>query len=116
MQTVELTRFQVESLQEVANSGLQTYMLCKPSAALDGPVRYAVWLRNNLETDELVKLGLLTDVSSNFSNKIEEHAQQTGRTFRVLKITDAGKLMFSEGHSSPVTDRATAIAILMGTK
>lgn len=99
---LKMTEFQYESLKDVAGSNLLTYMLVKPNALLDSPEVFAKWTTSNLETDALVEAGLLDDVSTDFSNAITENAHSTGRIFRVFKITDAGKAMFSEGHSGAI--------------
>jgi hypothetical protein len=91
--TPTLTKFQMQSLEEAALSILPTYMLMQPEDT-DAPDIQVRWSQNNHETDELVSMGLLEDVSKDFSNGIEKCRRSTGRTFRVFKITTMGRLLF----------------------
>ena len=93
MSIAELSKFQLESLQDCANSLISTYMLIRPNAG-DTNKNQRTWIRNNRETDELISMGLLTDASKEFAAQIDATFRESGRVFRVLKITDQGRAMF----------------------
>lgn len=96
MEITELTPFQLESLIELSAQVNPTYMLVKPNAAIDTADVYEHWTKNNKETDDLVTMGLLSDVSSAYSDAIEECARTTGRLVRVFKLTKIGEIMFED--------------------
>jgi hypothetical protein len=96
MEFTELTQFQMESLTEVAGNIPPIYMLVKPNNALDNEEAFNRYTKNNAETDLLVALGLLDNVSAAYSDAIEECARTTGRIFRVFRLTPAGLVMFSD--------------------
>jgi hypothetical protein len=67
--------------------------------------KYNTWVKNNKETEELVALGFLDDVSAEYSESIERVAKSTGRLVRIFKITDIGIAMFDSSH--PVSTLAS---------
>src|SRR5271157_4640427 len=97
---IELTPFQFDSLQDAAKSIPPTYMLVKPNDALDSEEKYVKYVKNNIETDQLVELGLIENVTAKYSEAITECAVKTGRIFRVFMLTEAGYMMF-EDQSKP---------------
>jgi hypothetical protein len=89
----ELTVFQYKTLAEAAKSPSPIYQLCRPNR-FDSLERIHQWTKNNCETDELVTLGLVDNISESFRKQIDESMQQSGRDFRVFRITDLGILLF----------------------
>jgi hypothetical protein len=91
----QLTEFQVRSLEDVARATIPTYLLIVPNTLLDTQDRFDLYRQSNAETDDLIELGLLTDVSANHADAIKSHLNKGGREFRVLQITPTGKAMFN---------------------
>lgn len=87
----QLTKFQHDSLKDAAN-GNPAYGLACPRVG-DCPEHYNRWAKNNTETNELITMGLLEDVTQEFPFQIQF---QHGRRYRVLAITDLGKAMFND--------------------
>lgn len=102
MEIKQLTQFQFTSLAEISATQTHTYMLVKPNKALDKPEDFERFVKNNVETDELVGLGLLDDVSPSYSDALTECAQTTGRIYRVFRLTNAGAAMF-ENQKKPLS-------------
>ncbi len=92
----QLTSFQLESLQDAANNplGIDTYMLCEPNSAIDSEDVVRSWSKNNMETEQLVQWGLLTDISSEFEKEIQDNYAATKHSVRVFKLTRVAKDMF----------------------
>jgi hypothetical protein len=95
MKLMQLTEFQHVSLLECANGMCDNYMLVRPNAA-DTAEQIKLWSKNNKETDALVQMGLLANVSEEFCDQIDAHFRASGRVFRMFRITTQGKAMFSE--------------------
>jgi hypothetical protein len=97
-----LSTFQLDSLVDCANSPITTYMLIRPNAS-DTEEQQREWVANNRDTDELVEMGLLTDVSKMCQAQIDAHFRTSGRVFRVFRITPQGKAMFNAASSSALS-------------
>ena len=96
MTIVELTEFQMKSLRDAASVTPPTYMLVKPNAELDTEEQYINRVKSNTETDQLVELGLIENITAKFSEAIMNCAAKTGRIFRVFILTKAGFIMFAD--------------------
>lgn len=94
MNVPTISTFQLDSLVDCANSPITTYMLIRPNAS-DTEEDQQCWVKNNRETDELVEMGLLVDVSKMCQEQIDAHFRTSGRVFRVFRITPTGKAMFN---------------------
>ena len=68
---------------------------CIPDEAKDGKTYYEEAMDKLRDTEQLVILGLLKEVSEENNMKLAEIFSMTGRRFRVFEITDVGKAMFS---------------------
>jgi hypothetical protein len=97
-----LTDFQFASMRDAANSSIDLYLLMRPHI-LDGGEQYVEYVSNNIETDELLELGLLEDVSERYAERIRAERQVSGRVFRVIRITAQGKAMFNESDTSALS-------------
>lgn len=101
MHCSELTQFQTTSLLDAANTGRSTYLMVIPDPVLDPADMYELWTDNNAETDALVALGYLEEITDEAREFVRHHEKFTGRKFRAFKITTIGKAMFDE--SNPCT-------------
>jgi hypothetical protein len=94
MEIPEINEFQLQSLKEAAESSCPVYQMVRPNRS-DPLDRVERWQKNNDDTDELVKLGLLADVTHEFRKQVEASVKDNGRDFRVFAITDLGRVLFS---------------------
>jgi len=74
---------------------------CIPDEAKDGKEFYEQGMEKLRDTEQLVILGLIKEVSEANSMKLAEIFSMTGRMFRVFEITEIGKAMFSD-HSKTI--------------
>jgi len=102
MTIIELTPFQMASLLDAANKPLsdQTYMLIKANAELDPADKFEEWKQNNAETNQLVDMGFLKDVTVKYSRAVEEFARDTGRIVRVFLLTAAGHIFLGRSQKT----------------
>lgn len=92
---LQLTEFQVRSLEESARAPIPNYLLVLPNELLDSPEQMKTFTQSNADTDQLIEHGLIEDVTDKYQDNLREHLAKGGRQFRVLKITDIGKAMFN---------------------
>lgn len=101
MNIPQITPFQMQSLEEVARGQCDHYTLVR-EISLDPPEQRARLINNNNETDQLVALGMLDNISIMFGKEIWKNIEQTGRSFRVFRITDMGRLLFQASCSQRI--------------
>jgi hypothetical protein len=101
MNIPEITPFQLRSLEDVANTACPFYMMILPSDS-DATEQQKRLDKNNRETDELVALGMLENISLQFGKQIAQSILESGRNFRVFRITDLGRLLFQASCSQSV--------------
>jgi hypothetical protein len=102
MNIPELTPFQMKSLEDAARSlSCDYYMLILPNEN-DVPLRRELLEKNNRETDQLVALGMLHNISLQFARQIAQSILESKRNFRVFRITDMGRLLFQASCSQLV--------------
>lgn len=100
MNIPQITEFQMRSLQDVAQSNCPYYFLVGP-CELDTPEFRTRLENNNRETDELVALGMLENISLQFGPQAYQTKRESGRDLRAFQITLMGRLLFCA--SRPVT-------------
>ena len=95
----EITSFQMRSLSDAATGTSPYYQLVLPRQD-DELVWRKRLIRNNNETDELVEMGMLDNISLEFGKQIAQNIREHGRSFRVFRITDLGRLLFMASNGS----------------
>lgn len=103
MKIEQLTKFQHQSLLDCIHCPCGAYLLLRPNAG-DTPENIELWCRNNRETDALVQMGLLDNVSEESVAELELHYRLSGRIFRKFRITAQGKAMFNDNGSSALSN------------
>ena len=89
----EVNAEQVLVLQSMCGT-ISAISQCVPEESKDGDL-YKDGMEKLRDTEQLVILGLLKEISNDNSMKLAEIFSMTGRLFRVFEITAAGKAMFS---------------------
>ena len=89
----EINADQVLVLQSMCGT-INAISQCVPEESKDGEL-YKEGMDKLRDTEQLVILGLLKEVSEENNMKLAEIFSMTGRLFRVFEITDVGKAMFS---------------------
>lgn len=89
----QLTDFQANNLTIAANSPAITFAVIEPTEddAPETQEKLRRWLQ---ETDDLVKLDLVEDVSEQFAEQIGKLQGRDGRQYHVFMVTEVGFLMF----------------------
>ena len=97
----ELTKFQTENLVRAANGGSIVFAVMKPSEK-DSPEKKAKFEGNLAEMMDLVRIGLLEDISPDFTESIKAcELNNDGRSIAIVKLTTHAQLMFADaGHRS----------------
>jgi len=96
MEIPELTATQLSIITETVN-GTGAYSQMDPDRDLDTIEDYANWMRGVENTNALVSLGFLIDITGKCQEALAQVTASTGRTFRVYEATKMAMQMFREG-------------------
>ena len=96
MDTPEITATQLSIIRETVN-GTGAFSQMEPDRDLDTIEDYANWSRGVENTNALVALGFLIDITSKCQEALAQVTASTGRTFRVYEATKMAMQMFREG-------------------
>lgn len=97
-----LTDFQLRNLMEAANGKVNSFAVVEPSPKDDHDIR-AKLEQYMKEIDDLMKLGLVEDISEGFQEAIQQKREQEGRGFLIYTVTQTGFLMFN-GHKKRIAN------------
>ena len=90
-----LTQFQAANLLRGANNGTRVFAILEPSPT-DSEERRKQLVREMDEMNDLISLGLLTDISKDFEEPIKVSKLNNNRGFSVVRLTDQAIIMFHE--------------------
>jgi hypothetical protein len=96
----EITQSQAQAMRDMVNQ-LGAFSQIVPEEEKDG-TNYPTFMAKTLETQELVDLGLVREITADHNAKMAETYVQTGRHFRVYEITDIGSMLFSDIESRSI--------------
>lgn len=82
------------------NSGVHIFNWVSPDATKDDPLTFAQFTEGGMNIDALIELELIEDVSYKYPEVIEKVKEQTGRTYRKLRITPLAHAFFN-AYESP---------------
>ena len=94
MNIPELNKAQVHTLYEMV-SGTDAFSQIVPDESRDSAKDYAAWMKGVGETQMLVDLGLVTEITDQCSSQLANVFLQTNRKFRIFEATPPTRLMFS---------------------
>jgi hypothetical protein len=94
MNIPELNEAQVHALCEMVH-GTQAFSQIVPDEEKDSAKDYTAWMKGVGETQQLVDLGLVTEVTEKCSSQLANVFLQTNRKFRIFEATKETTLMFS---------------------
>jgi len=92
----ELTKLQTAVLTKAAIGGNRVFAVLEPNEEIDTPSHAQQLTKELQEFKELLPLGLVEDVSKDFTESIAVSKLNNKRGFIVLALTEAGYLMFNE--------------------
>lgn len=84
------------------NSGVHIFNWVSPDATKDDPLTFAQFTEGGLNIDALIELGLIEDISSQYIELTQKIKEQTGRTYRKLRITPLAHAFFNAVESSSI--------------
>lgn len=90
----QLNEEQVRDLQNMCGP-INAFSQVVPEEKTDGP-NYVVYMDKVRDTEQLVILGLIKEITDQCSEKLANLYSMTSRMFRVFEITDIGRAMFSK--------------------
>ncbi len=88
----EITAEQVRALEEMCGP-INVFSQIVPEKEKDGN-RYEEWIQLTAETEQLVILGLIREITKDHTQRLGEVFLETNRHYRVFEITPVGKAMF----------------------
>ena len=94
MSIPELNEAQVHTLYEMI-AGTDAFSQIVPDESRDSAKDYAAWIKGVGETDQLVELGLVKEITEQCSSQLANVFLQTNRKFRIFETSEVGRLMFS---------------------
>jgi len=94
MSIPELNEAQVHTLYEMI-AGTDAFSQIVPDETRDSAKDYAAWMKGVGETDQLVELGLVKEITEQCSSQLANVFLQTNRKFRIFEATPYTRLMFS---------------------
>lgn len=88
-----LTDFQAGNLMIAANGQVSSFAVIEPTDEDDAETqaKLRVWLK---DTEDLLQMGLIEDISKEFSEQIATMTNRDGRSYRVYTLTEPAFLMF----------------------
>ena len=92
---IELSKFQYKTLNDAANGDSRAFVVLQPSPK-DSEEKRNNHLKDIEESEQLVTLGLVEDVSSRFKDSIQMAKLNSDREFKVYVISELGQKMFGE--------------------
>lgn len=94
MSIPELNAEQVQAMRDmVFLTGAFSQVV--PEESKDGE-NYNLYMEKTRDTEQLVILGLIKEITNECSVKLAETFAHTGRLFRVFELTETGRLLFSD--------------------
>ena len=94
MSIPELNAEQIALLNDMC-VGVDAFSECIPEESKDAPEDYKAGMDKLRDTEQLLILGLIKEITNDNSMRLAEVFHATGRLFRVFQITAVGKAMFS---------------------
>jgi hypothetical protein len=94
---VNIPQLNAEQVQDLKNmcGPIDAFSQVVPNEIADGP-SYARYMEKVRDTEQLVILGLIKDITDDCGDKLASIYAMTNRMFRVYQITDTGRLMFQD--------------------
>jgi hypothetical protein len=89
-----LNEAQVHTLYEMV-SGTDAFSQIVPDESRDSAKDFETWTHSAGETQQLVDLGLITEITEKCSSQLANVFLQTNRKFRIFETTEATRIMFS---------------------
>lgn len=90
----QLNEEQVKDLHNMCGP-INAFSQVVPEEKEDG-TNYEVFMNKVRDTEQLVILGLIREITKDCSEKLANIYAMTSRMFRVFEITDMGRAMFSK--------------------
>jgi hypothetical protein len=90
----EVNTAQVQTMVEIVN-GTNAFSQIIPDSEKDSKTDFEAWTKGGLETQALVDLGLIEEITDKCSSQLANVFLQTNRKFRIFEVTDTGRRMFS---------------------
>ncbi len=90
----QLNEEQVKALQDMCGA-ISAFSQVIPDEKLDG-TDYAIFMDKTRDTEQLVILGLVKEITEDCKEKLANIYSMTSRMFRVFEITETGRAMFSK--------------------
>lgn len=88
----QINKEQVETLVNMCGP-IDAFSQVVPSKDADG-TNYEVFMDKTRDTEQLVILGLIKEITDSCTEKLANIYSMTNRMFRVFEITDVGRKMF----------------------
>lgn len=88
----QINEEQVQTLKNMCGP-ISAFSQVVPDEKLDGS-NYQGFMNGVLDTNQLVILGLVREISDDCKEKLANIYSMTNRLFRVFEITDIGRAMF----------------------
>lgn len=89
----QINEEQVQTLKDMCGA-IGAFSQVVPEEKADGP-NYTVFMDKVRDTEQLVILGLIREITKDCGEKLANIYSMTSRMFRVFEITDIGRAMFS---------------------
>ncbi len=90
----QINEEQVKTLQDMCGA-ISAFSQVIPDEKIDG-TDYAIFMDKTRDTEQLVILGLVKEITDQCGDKLANIFSMTGRLFRVFEITEVGRAMFSK--------------------
>jgi hypothetical protein len=94
MNIPEINAAQVHTLHEMVN-GTDAFSQIIPDAEKDSKTDFEAWTKGGEETQQLVDLGLIIEITEKCSSQLANVFLQTNRKFRIFETSEVGRLMFA---------------------
>lgn len=96
----EITESQLNLMNQVCFDPNMSVFSQTNSKEGDSPEAAIMMDRGKADTEYLISLGFLKDITENHLEKINEVCKETHRTWRVYEVTAMGRAMFQAATSS----------------
>jgi hypothetical protein len=91
----ELSKQQLAVLRQAASGDTSVFAVLTPNPAIDQPSILHKLQEDEKQLLDFLELGLAEDISDKFKEPIAICVHENKRSYRVLALTEAGKLMFN---------------------
>ena len=96
----EITESQLNLMNQVCFDPQMSVFSQTHSKEGDTPEAAIMMDRGKADTEYLVSLGFLKDITVDYQVRIDDISKETGRTWRVYEVTAMGRAMFQAATSS----------------